>query len=67
MFLEISHANKKIVTKRNLESLRNRKNPWLKSTTHKRLAAMAVICQTHDDVNLNPDFLDFNALLKKVR
>jgi 2-keto-4-pentenoate hydratase/2-oxohepta-3-ene-1,7-dioic acid hydratase in catechol pathway len=39
----------KTVTKRTLESLRERQNPWLKSTPQERLAAMAVICQTHDD------------------
>ena len=39
----------KTVTKRPLESLRERENPWLKSTPQERLAAMAVICQTHDD------------------
>jgi hypothetical protein len=39
----------KTVTKRPLESLRERDNPWLKSTPQERLAAMAVICQTHDD------------------
>jgi len=39
----------KTVTKRPLESLRARDNPWLKSTPQERLAAMAVICQTHDD------------------
>jgi hypothetical protein len=39
----------KTVTKRTLESLRERENPCLKSTPQERLAAMAVICQTHDD------------------
>jgi len=39
----------KAVTKRRLESLRERENPWLKSTPQERLAAMAVIFQTHDD------------------
>jgi 2-keto-4-pentenoate hydratase/2-oxohepta-3-ene-1,7-dioic acid hydratase in catechol pathway len=39
----------KTVTKRTLESLRERENPWLKSTPQERLASMAVICQTHDD------------------
>jgi hypothetical protein len=39
----------KTVTKRPLESLRERENPWLKSTPQERLAAMAVIFQTHDD------------------
>ena len=39
----------KIVTKRPLESLRGRENPWLKSIPQERLAAMAVICQTNDD------------------
>ena len=39
----------KTVTKRPLESLRERENPWLKSTPQERLAAMVVICQTHDD------------------
>jgi hypothetical protein len=39
----------KKITKRNLESLRDRKNPCLKSTAHKRIAGRAVICQTHDD------------------
>jgi hypothetical protein len=32
-----------------LESLRERENPLLKSTPQESLAAMAVICQTHDD------------------
>jgi hypothetical protein len=40
---------KKTVSKRTLESLRERQNPWLKSTPQERLSAMAVICQTHDD------------------
>jgi hypothetical protein len=40
---------KKTVTKRPLESLRERENPWLKSTAQERLSAMAVICQTRDD------------------
>ena len=39
----------KTLTKRSLESLRERDNPWLKSTPLERIAAMAVICQTHDD------------------
>jgi len=39
----------KRVTKRTLESLRERENPCLKSTPQERLAAMAVICQAHDD------------------
>jgi hypothetical protein len=39
----------KTVAKRPLESLRERDNPWLKSTPQERLSAMAVICQTHDD------------------
>jgi hypothetical protein len=39
----------KTVTKRTLESLRERENPWLKSTPQERLAAMAVICQARDD------------------
>jgi hypothetical protein len=39
----------KTVTKRPLESLRERENPWLKSTPQERLSAMAVICQTHND------------------
>lgn len=39
----------KTVAKRPLESLRARDNPWLNSTPQERLAAMAVICQTHDD------------------
>ena len=39
----------KTVTKRPLESLHDRENPWLKSTPQERLAAMAVIFQTHDD------------------
>jgi hypothetical protein len=34
-----------------LDSLRERENPCLKSTPQERLAAMAVICQTHDDGN----------------
>jgi len=40
---------KKTVTKRPLESLRERQNPCLKSTPQERLGAIAVICQTHDD------------------
>ena len=39
----------KTVTKRPLGSLRERDNPWLKSTPQERLAAMAVICQTFDN------------------
>jgi len=39
----------KTVTKRPLESMLRRENPWLKSTPEERLAAMSVICQTHDD------------------
>jgi 2-keto-4-pentenoate hydratase/2-oxohepta-3-ene-1,7-dioic acid hydratase in catechol pathway len=39
----------KKVTKRPLQTLRDRENPWLKSTPQERLAAMAVICQTQDD------------------
>ena len=38
-------------SKRPLESLPERENPWLKSTPQERLAAMAVICQTHEDGN----------------
>jgi 2-keto-4-pentenoate hydratase/2-oxohepta-3-ene-1,7-dioic acid hydratase in catechol pathway len=39
----------KTVSKRRLESLRERENPWLKSTPQESLATMMVICQTHDD------------------
>ena len=39
----------KIVKKRPLESLRGRENPWLKANHVERLAAVAAICQTHDD------------------
>jgi hypothetical protein len=39
----------KTVTKRPLEFLRERENPWFKATPQERLAAMAVICETHDD------------------
>jgi len=39
----------KTVTKRTLESLRERENPWLKSTPQERLAAIAVICKSRDD------------------
>jgi hypothetical protein len=39
----------KTITKRPLESLRGRENPWLKSSPLERLAAMAMICQTHKD------------------
>jgi hypothetical protein len=39
----------KAVSKRPLESLPERENPWLKSTPQEPLAAIMVICQTHDD------------------
>jgi len=38
----------KTVTKRPLESLRERENPCLKSTPPERMAAMAVICKRRD-------------------
>jgi hypothetical protein len=34
----------KTVTKRPLESMREREAPWFKSTPQERLTAMAVIC-----------------------
>jgi 2-keto-4-pentenoate hydratase/2-oxohepta-3-ene-1,7-dioic acid hydratase in catechol pathway len=49
MYFEITMPIEKTVTKRPLESLRERENPWLRSTPQERLAAMAVICQTQDD------------------
>jgi hypothetical protein len=50
LIFDFSHIPiEKIVIKRPLESLRGRENPCLKSTPQERLAAMAVICQTHDD------------------
>ena len=58
----------KTVTKRPLESLRGRQNPWLKSTPQERLAAMAVICQTHDDGKPDSRLSRFHyAIGKKVR
>jgi hypothetical protein len=39
----------KTVSKCPLESLPERENPWLKSLPQEPLAAMMVICQTHDD------------------
>ncbi len=58
----------KTVAKRPLQSLRERKNPWLKLPPQERLAAMAVIWQTHDDGKLESRLSQLHyAVGKKVR